>query len=194
MSVYSVILFLHLFSLLAATAASALVHFGIGRLRQAQERRPALEALSLARAADRAFPLASVGLFLTGAYMAQDVWGWSRAWVVLGIIGLGAIAVIGAAILGRRSQALAKALLAVDEGPLTGELIGRLRDPAFLTISNVPTGLAFGVVFLMVTKPGYAGGILELAVAIAIAVGIAAPAWRPAAKLVEEFGPGSAAG
>ena len=68
---------------------------------------------------EKIFPVAIVGLFLTGAYMTQDVWTWDTDWIIISLIGLILIALQGA-LVGRTSKQLEQALHG-GPGPLGDE-------------------------------------------------------------------------
>ena len=50
---------------------------------------------------EKVFPVAIVGLFLTGAYMTHDVWTWDTGWIIISLVGLILIALQGALVGGR---------------------------------------------------------------------------------------------
>ena len=58
----------------------------------------------------RAFPVAILGLFATGAYMTSDVWSWSTGWIDVSIAGLAIVAIQGPLIAERTGHKLGAAL------------------------------------------------------------------------------------
>ena len=95
MDTYHVVLYLHFLS----------VFIGLGAASDpAGLPLPAASATTLADAAPwgkmagkigRAFPVAVLGLFATGAYMTSDLWSWSTGWIIVSIVGLVVVAVQG---------------------------------------------------------------------------------------------------
>ncbi len=77
MSAYSVALFIHLLSLLVATVAAALAGFAALRLRDSGSPREAAGWGMLIGRVVPMFPVATLGLVASGAYMTQKEWSWS---------------------------------------------------------------------------------------------------------------------
>jgi hypothetical protein len=182
MSAYHVVLFLHLVFLVASFAAAGLLHLALLRLHAGGTAPEARQAALLAQRAGRALPLGALGLFATGAYMVADAWSWGDSWVICSIAGLVLMEAIGGAVLGRRGDALLHALEGA-EGPLPAAAAARLRDPVLWHASNVPTALAFGVMFVMVTKPGWLGSLVTLVIAVGLGVATGVPLARSEAPL-----------
>src|SRR5512146_741846 len=100
---YRVALFFHLLALVAASAASGLVHVAESRSHRAATLREARMWLMLTAKTARTFPIAVVVLFGTGAYMisAGPGWAWGTGWVVAGIGGAILLLAQGAILGGR---------------------------------------------------------------------------------------------
>lgn len=182
MTLYTVTLFLHLLTVGAAFGATALIHFGLVRMRRADHAGDARDALALTVRSARAMPIVMLALLLTGAVMTQTAWSWSTPWIDVSIIGLVLLGVLGGGVLGRRMRALAARLGGAPDGPMDDTLISALRDPSLWIIAQLPPLLAIGVMFVMTTKPTMGLGFVELLVVVALGVLIAAPSSRVAAR------------
>src|SRR5580765_8506482 len=82
---FEIVLFLHLVSLFAALGAATIMNVCAFKLRAAKTGAEAFPWGMLAAKTPITFPIASVGLFLTGGYMASKgsgAWSWSSGWVV----------------------------------------------------------------------------------------------------------------
>jgi len=88
----------------------------------------------------------------------------SQAWAGLGLVGMVLMAIIGAAVTGRRMKAIGQALPAGD-GQLPGALRARLDDSALGMSASVRVALALGIVFNMSVKPPAGGAVAALVVA-----------------------------
>jgi hypothetical protein len=141
---YNVVLFLHILSLLVGVTAGAIEVICLFRLRAAQTLADAAPWGQLAGQIEKAFPVAILGLFGTGAYMTSDVWGWNTSWIVLPIVGLAVLSLQGPLVAGRRSRALKAALIANGPGPLGGEARRLTRDRLLWGAAFANEGLVLG--------------------------------------------------
>jgi hypothetical protein len=168
MTLYAVILFLHLLAVVAAFSATAIMHFGLVRLRKADRVTTARDALMLAARTGRAMPIVGAALLLTGALLTQTAWSWTTPWIDVSIAGLVAIMVTGGGMLGRRIRALGPLLQRPADDLLDDALASSLRDPSLWIIAQLPPLLAIGVMFVMTTKPGLGLGVMEIVVIVAL--------------------------
>ncbi|MFL5963354.1 MAG: hypothetical protein ACJ757_10750 [Gaiellaceae bacterium] len=181
MDTYRTVLFLHLLALFVGIGAAAILGLSLFRLRAAQTLADALPWGILAGKTERAFPVAIVGLFLTGAYMTSDVWTWSTGWIDVAIVSLAVIAAQGVLIAGRRAKVLERALEANGAGPLS-EVARKLTcDRALWIVSFANPGIVLGVVWVMTQKPGAAEAVAAVIVGYAIGALAALQFAKPAA-------------
>ena len=172
MQTYHVVLYLHILSLLVGFPAGVVATLCLFRLRAATTLEEAAPWGKLVGQVEKAFPIAIVGLFATGAYMTSHLWNWSTPWIVTGIVGLAILALQGPLVAGKRGHEVKKALMANGPGPL-GERASRMtRDPALWAADFANEGLVLAVVWNMTQKPGWAGAIA--AIAIGYLAGVAA--------------------
>lgn len=185
MDTYHVVLYIHLLSLLVGFSAGVIETVCLFRLRAATTLETAAPWGQLAGEVEKAFPVAIVGLFATGAYMTSDVWTWGTSWVVLAIVGLVVLSLQGPLVAGRRGHAVKLALMANGPGPLGPEARRMTRDRALWTAGMTNEMLVLGVVWVMTEKPGWGGAVAALVVAYAVGVALATaftrePALEPA--------------
>jgi hypothetical protein len=174
---YQIALTLHLLSLLLATASAALSTLGALRLRRAESAADATAWLAFVEKVVRAFPVATVGLLATGAYMTHQRWSWSVPWIDAALVGLGLIIALGTGIERARGQALSRELAASGLSPDARRL---LRDPVAWTAKITTLTLVVAVVFVMTMKPAAGGCVAALAVALVAGAIGAVPLWRTA--------------
>ena len=109
MNIYLLMLLLHFLFMTAAVAAAALVGYAALRLRAAETVAEASRWGAFVEKVKVTFPIASLGLIGSGAYMTYKVWSWSTPWVVAGLAGLIAIMLLGAGVeVGRALQFILK--------------------------------------------------------------------------------------
>jgi uncharacterized membrane protein len=176
---YSVVLYVHLLGLLLAVGATALAFHGALRLRDATDADEVARWARFVAAVVPCFPVATLLLAGSGAYLTQVGWSWTTAWIDAGIAGLALIAVCGSAIEGPRTRALAREARTAGMTPRARAL---QRDPLSWSAKLTTLTLALAVTFLMVTKPSALGSALALVVAVLVGPLGAVPLWRSPAR------------
>ena len=132
MDTYRTFLYLHLVSLAIGVGAAAVLVVCLYQLKAAQTLAEAVPWASVAGKTEKAFPVAIVGLFVTGAYMTHDVWSWDTGWIAVSLAGL---------------------ILVALQGPLVAELLSSVAALRVLVTSTRPPGLATRTISVSVT-PG----------------------------------------
>jgi hypothetical protein len=160
---YRIALFLHLLALLAAFAASGIVHLSLLRARDAASGAEALQWVGLCHRLSRVFPVALLLLLGSGSWMVHKAWDWDAGFVDAGLTGVALLFVLGGAVEGGRVRTVAAALAAAPAEPVGEEV----RDPAWWAANWANTGIATGVVFAMATKPSAGGAFAAVAAGLA---------------------------
>jgi hypothetical protein len=150
MTLYSLVLFLHIaavLTLFAALTFEALSLFHLRRASTLAEARLWMEPVPR-------LPLVTVSsalvAFLSGAYLAMRMSAFALAWPKTSVAALLLITPFGA-LTGRRMLAIRKACS--DAKTMNSELRDRLRDPFLKTSLGVRIAIFFGIVLLMTAKP-----------------------------------------
>ncbi len=173
-SVYSISLFLHIVGAHGLFAVIALEWASLYGLRRATEAGQVREWIRLLGAPRFLGGPAALTVLVTGIHMTATRWG-PQGWIVVGLAGMVVIAVLGAAVSGRRAGAIARALPAED-GPISTVLGRRLHDPVLSLSLWLRTALFLGVVFVMSTEPSGAGALTAMGVALVVGLAAALPA------------------
>jgi hypothetical protein len=189
MDTYHVVLFVHLLSLFVGIGAGAVLATCLFRLKAATTLEEAVPFGMLAGKTERAFPVAVLGLFGTGAYMTSDLWSWSTGWIVVSIVGLAVVSVQGPLVGGRTGRMLERALHANGPGPLGDEARRMTRHPGLWVTEFSNLCVVFGVVWNMTQKPGTAGAIAAIAVAYGVGAVTGLLAARAGAATAGEAAP-----
>ena len=129
MDTYHAVLYVHLLSLFIGVGAASILMVCLFQLRKAQTLMEAAPWGGVAGKIGRAFPVAVLGLFATGAYMTSDVWTWSTGWIDVAIVGLAVIGIQGPLIAERTGHKLGQVLMANGPGPLSEEARKMTRHP-----------------------------------------------------------------
>ncbi|HEY2327045.1 MAG TPA: hypothetical protein VGH52_06115 [Gaiellaceae bacterium] len=159
MDTYHVVLYIHLLALFVGIGAAAVLLSCLTKLRNAETLADAVPWGTLAGQVEKAFPIAVLGLFATGAYMTSDVWAWSTRWIDVSIVALVILALQGPLVGGRAGHRLKQALQENGPGPLSDATRKMARNPGLWVTELTNIGLVFGVVWDMTEKPGTGAAI-----------------------------------
>jgi hypothetical protein len=125
---------------------------------------------------------AALTVLVIGIHMTGTRWG-PQGWIVVGLAGMVVIAVLGAAVSGRRAGAISRAL-PLEEGSISTALGRRLHDPVLTLSLSFRTALFLGVVFVMTTEPSGVGALAAVGVALGLGLAATLSVWggvrRPA--------------
>jgi hypothetical protein len=119
-------------------------------------------------------------ILVTGLYMGVTRWG-LQAWIVSGLLGLVLIAVLGAALTGRRAAAITRSV-PPEDGAIPADLRRRLHDPVLWLSAWLRTALAVGIVFTMSVKPNAAGTLIAMGVSLVAGLGLGFPVWSAGSR------------
>jgi hypothetical protein len=172
---YHVVLYIHLLSLFVGIGAAGALLTCLFQLRSAETLEAAVPWGMAAGRIEKAFPVAILGLFATGAYMTSDLWTWGTGWIAVSLAGLVYVAVNGPLVGGRTGHKLKHALQQNGPGPLKPETRRAARHLGlwFAELTNV--GVVLAIVWNMTQKPSAWSSIAALV--IAWALGAAGAYW-----------------
>jgi len=171
MSVYSLVVFVHVAAaclLIAATLVSVATR---AALRKADTARELLRWLSFTQAITRASPVLAMTVLATGMYLTATG-GWQVGWVYA----TGGAFVLSAAVFAPRAHAgaaaLAKAATHVGDGPVTPELDAQRWALPWDLAGSLLVANDFATLFLMTNKPGLAGSLAVVGAANVLTVAL----------------------
>ena len=151
---YALAVFVHVTSAMGLFASLAIEAASLLHARRAGSAHREV-ALAGYRWVGRVGPPSLAGVVLAGLYLAGTAWGWREPWIDVALAGLAMIGVVGATMTFGRIGRLARA----------GDR-GGFDDPVLWRSLTLRTALVLGVEFLMTVKPGWAGSLGAIAVAI----------------------------
>ena len=175
MDTYHVVLYIHLLALVVGIGAGAVLLVCLFQLRNAQTLADAVPWGRVAGKTARAFPVAILGLFGTGAYMTTDLWTWSTRWIDVSIAGLVLLALQGPLVAERTAKKLERALHENGPGPLGKQARRMTRHPGLWVAEFSNFGVVFGVAWDMTQKPGTASAIAAVLGGYAVGALVALP-------------------
>jgi Predicted integral membrane protein (DUF2269) len=165
MSIYTLMLFVHVVGAIGTFIGVGVWLFAALALRQAQQVGQVRALTSLIQPSG---VLAIVSILLLGTagfYMAITVWGEHATWIIVATISFVLLAPFGVFVIDPRLRSVAKAAAAVTDGPLPASLAERTRDPLTGIGLSAYIGVLLGIVFLMTTKPSTGDSIIAMVVA-----------------------------
>jgi hypothetical protein len=168
MSIYTIVLFLHVSGAIGYFIAIGTWLFGLAALRRAQR---VEQVRALTNLAGRLGPLFGISVLLilaTGLYMALTAWSLQTGWIGIALISLILIAPLSTALIEPRRRAIDRLAREAPDGPLPQSLEQRIHDPILGTALQTVATLLLGIVFLMTTKPSFTGSLIVMAVALAL--------------------------
>jgi len=179
-TIFSLVLFIHVLSAMALFIAIALEGFLLVRLRSARDRGELQFPVRAFRQPGRIYAPAFVGLLIGGIYLASQL-GNRAAWIPLALGATLLIAVAGGLITGRKLSALRKML--TTETDSLELLLQSVKSKALVVSYGFRAGLAVGIVFLMSTMPSLTLSLLALGIGsvagILVALGLQSFSLRP---------------
>jgi hypothetical protein len=178
--VYQFMLFLHIVALAIGLAAGGILLVCLIQLRAATTLEQAAPFGAVAGKVEKAFPVAILGLFLTGAYMTSDVWSWSTSWIDVALAGLVVLGLQGPLVGGRQAHKLKQALMENGPGPLSESARRMARHPRLWWAELANLGVVFGVIWNMTHRPGWTEAILALAIGYGAGALLSFPISKPA--------------
>src|SRR5436305_6058391 len=168
MSIYTIVLFLHVSGAIGYFVGMGAWLFGLATMRRAQRVERVRSIVQLVGLSGPLFGISVLLLLPAGLYMALTAWSLLTGWIVVGLISLVLLAPLGTALLEPRRRVIDRLARKAPDGPLPEELERYIRDPVLLTTPQTLTALLLGVVFLMTTKPSLVGSLVVMAVALVL--------------------------
>jgi uncharacterized membrane protein len=178
MSLYAVVLFVHVVGAVGLFATLALEWVTLQGLRTATTAEQARGWLG-AQAPSRWLGMGSFAAILfAGMYLAMST-RVEGAWVTIGLVSLVVIGVLGMVVTGRRMAPIGRAL-AGEQGTLPAGVAPRLDDPILWASLLTRTSIALGIVWLMTVKPDLIGALIAMTAAIVLGLAASWPSWSQA--------------
>ena len=168
MSIYNIVLFLHVSGAIGYFVGMGTWLFGFAALRRAQRVEQVRALTNLTGRLGPLFGISVLLILVTGLYMAITAWGFQTGWIPVALVSLILIAPLGTAIIEPRRRTIARLAQEAPDGPLPQELEQRIHDPILGTALQTVTILLLGIVFLMTAKPELIGSLIVMAVALVL--------------------------
>jgi hypothetical protein len=168
MSLYSIVLFLHIVGAIGYFVGMGTWLFLLAALRRAQRVEQVRTLTPLMGLIGPLIMFSVLLLLAAGLYMAITAWGLLTGWIDVALISLLLIVPLGTAINEPRRRAIDRLAQEASDGPLSRSLEQRTHDPVLLIAPRTAISLLLGIVFLMTNKPSLLGSLIVMAVALAL--------------------------
>jgi hypothetical protein len=173
LNTYHYVLYVHLLSLFIGIGAGSVLLTCLFQLKAARTVEQAVPWGILSGKVARLFPVAILGLLLTGAYMTHKFWTWSTPWIDVALAGLFVLFAQGAGIAERTAHKLQAAMMANGPGPIGPEARRMTLHPGLWVVELSNLAIVLGIVWNMTEKPGWGESIASVLVAYAVGAGLA---------------------
>lgn len=173
MSVYSIVLFLHILGALGFFAALGIEWMTMMQLRKATTAEYVQDWLNAANSFRRVGMVSMLVLLLAGIYMMATVWR-GIPWL---LVSLGDIVLLMVT-MGRISSPRVKAIreaVAAEKGPVSLNLQELVQHPMLWVGIQSRIIIALGIVFLMTVKPDLVGSLITVGITLVLSVVLALP-------------------
>jgi hypothetical protein len=168
MSIYTIVLFLHVSGAIGYFISIGTWLFGLSAIRRAQRVEQVRALTNLTGRLGLFFGISVLLILASGLYMALTAWSLQTGWIGVALISLVLIAPLSTALIEPRRRAIDRLAREAPDGPLPQALERRTHDPILATALQTVAALLLGIVFLMTTKPALSGSLIVMAVALAL--------------------------
>lgn len=183
MTIYALARFLHVVGGVGMFVALGLEWASLVQFRRAHTAEQVREWAQLGQWTRRLGGVSGLAVVVTGFYMVATVWKDGAPWISLGFGAMVLIGVVGGAA-GRPMSAAVRTAIA-EQGPLSPDVVARLRAPLAWISLQVRAALLLAIVFLMTSKVdlGEALGVLAAALVVSAASCVLGLRTRPVEEL-----------
>jgi hypothetical protein len=175
MSIYNIVLFVHVIGAIGYFLGMGILLFILLGLRRAQRVEHVRALIHLNDLSAPVSAASAVLLLVTGLYLALVAWSLLTSWILVALISLLLMVPTSAVLIAPRRSAIVKQLAReAPDGELSEALERHIDAPVLATVCTTVGALLLGLVFLMTTKPNLVGSLIVMV--IALLLGLAAGA------------------
>lgn len=168
MTLYGIVLFVHVVFAIALVGGSIWSHVAIGLSNRTTQVAGLRSLIAWTHAFVKASGPIAGAVLLAGLYLAFDGAWWGRGWPVISLVLFAFGGVAATAIVDPKVTALRARLEELSDGPVTDEVRAMLTDRTLTMVSWTLAGADLAIVFLMTNKPGWATSVAVGVVGMAL--------------------------
>jgi hypothetical protein len=178
MSLYSLLLFMHISGAVCLFVGMGIWLFGIAasaRAARVEQVRTLTDLMLMAR---MLVPVGAFVVIAAGLTMTLTTWGLRTGWIAVALGSLLLIGPIGTWVIDPKVRAIAALAHTLPDGPLPISLAERTHDLLLRIALHTMTAMLFGIIFLMTTKPALTSAIGVMLISALLGVGSTVPLVR----------------
>ncbi len=175
MSVYQLVLFIHVAAAMATFAGVGAWFFMILALRKASAVGEVSTLAPIFRLGGVVGVTGIVILAAAGLDLAWTTGSLGLGWIQVAIGAFALLAPVGPIVVAPRIERIFREVRLADDGPLPPTLLARLHDPVPKLALHVIFGDLVGIVFVMTAKPSFIGSIVAIVFFIVMGLCLALP-------------------
>jgi hypothetical protein len=175
MSLYTLLLFIHISGAVCLFIGMGIWLFGITAIARATRVEPIRTLADLLLMVRLVVPISALLVIVAGVAMTWIAWGFQTGWVVVALGNLAIIGPIGTWVVDPKVRAIAKLAHVLPDGSLPPTLGERAHDRVLRTAIHMLVAMLFGIVFLMTIKSSLVGGLAVMVVAALVGLVSSAP-------------------
>jgi hypothetical protein len=175
MSLYSIMLFLHVSSAICLFVGMGIWLFGITAIARATRVEQVRTIADLMLMVRLVVPASAFLVIAAGLTMALTTWGLQTSWIAVALGGLILIGPIGTWLIDPKVRAIGALAHMLPDGPVPSTLATHTHDGILRIALHTTTALLFGIIFLMTTKPLLTSAIAAMLIAACLGVASAVP-------------------
>ncbi len=169
MSIYTVVLFLHVVGAIGYFLSIGTWLFILVGLRRAQHVEQVRALIHLNNMSGPFGGISAIVLLLAGLYLALTQWNVLTGWIIVALVSLILIVPAVAVLIAPRRRAIVEQMeREAPGGQVSDALKQHIHDPVLFTVIQTVAVLLLGIVFLMTTKPELIGSLIVMVLALAL--------------------------
>lgn len=169
-------LFIHLSAVFVAAGTSTTFILVLSMMRRARTVQDIRTFSTLGGLAEHVFPLATLVLLLSGAYLVDKAGAsWGDGWANTSAIALVLMAVGALKINTLKMNQIHHTAEDAHDGPVPRELAAMVADPLLFAVTHAITIGMLGIIWNMTTKPGDAEAGIVIVISALVGAGSAIP-------------------
>lgn len=168
MSLYPIILFVHVLGAIGYCISVAMSLFAFAGMRRAQRVEQVRTLMHLADVSGPLGGLSALLLVASGFYLALTAWSLLASWILVALISLILMVPATAVLVAPRRSVLVRVMREAPDGAVPEALARRIHDPVLATVFQTVAVLLAGIIFLMTIKPNLVISIIVMLVALVV--------------------------
>jgi hypothetical protein len=182
MSLYTLVLFLHVSGAIGAFVSIGTWLFGLSALRRAQRVEQVRAIAWFIVVASPLMVFSVLLIAIAGLNMALSTWGLQTPWIAVAIVSFVLMAPVGPFVLDARMRIILAEVREVPGGQIPDTLYVCTHDPILGIAAQTLAAILLGIVFLMTNKPTLTISIIVMGIALACGLLSGVPYWYAARR------------